>query len=478
MEYREEELPQVQQLPAALRKSVNNVAELRQSFPINGTTLFGHPRPLSPRRRVRYLQRKAREQEAKARARARSYKSETQGQDTGSGGRRVKLENNSSDGAFDSGVSTLPVPQEEGTCHKWSMSDPSTTAVLVDHHGRPKHPRTALNHPTTPPPAPSGTHGLHGPSHSDSGAPVYLHFQYTTAATSSSSAESSSSAGNTPRYSPTTSDRETYYRGSPTRSLSSQPQTVWIEEQGTSAAPEPFAHLPPSKPELSTAQGAAWSEDRFVAVYQSYFIRWPSDTCDSISPALAPGPIVQCTGTPKQVNFKPEAQVYVSTASMFDGNTAGEWRPRVPRPYNSDSSTHSRGGVFLDSSIPPAMVEPVAPINREQWEALEMAATAGVTEPIAAATHQAQAQVWQHDGSATQAHAPHDNARHLWTGTSNVHPVHTSSTPLAYTTSAPFQRPQSARISTSVYSELAHVLVEDHSIAPSAAQARRMPLKS
>ena len=70
--------------------------QLRQSFPINGTTLFGEPRPLSPSKRVRYLQRKAREREARGRAKARdrSYESETEGRAAGSGGRRAKLERN------------------------------------------------------------------------------------------------------------------------------------------------------------------------------------------------------------------------------------------------------------------------------------------------------------------------------------------------------------------------------------------------
>ena len=112
----------------------------------------------------------------------------------------------------------------------------------------------------------------------------------------------------------------------------------------------------------------------------------------------------------------------------------------------------------------------------------------GVTQPIVATTHQAQAQARQYDGSITQVHSPHENVRHLWTGTSNVYPIPSSPTPPTYMTRAHLtnpvdqqrfsnptkmnaqQRSRPARTCVSTYSELTHALVDHHSVAPQAAQ--------
>ena len=167
------------------------------------------------------------------------------------------------------------------------MHKPSTTSVVVDHQGRPTRPRTAPNHPATPPLALQSTHGLHGSNHSDSGGPVYLHFPYTATATVSSSTESGSSPDNTTQYSPTISDQETSSRASPTQSpTSSSPTASWIEERGTGAIPEASAALPISEPVSSPVQAAAWSDDRFIAVYQSYFI--PCNVGESLDWSVPP----------------------------------------------------------------------------------------------------------------------------------------------------------------------------------------------
>ncbi|PIL25284.1 hypothetical protein GSI_13173 [Ganoderma sinense ZZ0214-1] len=152
-------------------------------------------------------------------------------------------------------------------------------------------------------------------------------------------------------------------------------------------------------------------------------------------------------------------------------------RHHAPRPYPSHSDRVIAGHAHLNQSL--ASAENSAIIRSAGYGTL----------PLAGALAR-QAQVGQPDGSAIGDHAPPDNARHLSTRSSSSHPhsVHTNSVPLACTITAPLvnsinhhqfgaptmmstQRSQPTRTSKSAYSELAHALIDDHSITALVEQA-------
>ncbi|PIL25305.1 hypothetical protein GSI_13194 [Ganoderma sinense ZZ0214-1] len=153
-------------------------------------------------------------------------------------------------------------------------------------------------------------------------------------------------------------------------------------------------------------------------------------------------------------------------------------RQHAPPPYPSHFTRVAAGHTRLNHSL----ATPESPVAAQS-------AGCGTTPSIAGAVAR-QAQVRHHDGSAILDHAPHNNPHHLSmrTSPSHVHSVHANSVPLACTTPVPpvnsitqhqfgapnttrTQRSQPMRTSKSAYSELAHALVDPHSIAPLVEQA-------
>ncbi|KAM5544248.1 hypothetical protein V8D89_001908 [Ganoderma adspersum] len=162
--------------------------------------------------------------------------------------------------------------------------------------------------------------------------------------------------------------------------------TAWTEGFRVSGAPS-SAYVPPSAPDsaISATQGSWWCNDRFIAVYQSFFVPRSINDRPSRSPALARGKI-HCPDTlgAEQVNSGPapqdHGQACTALAPAPTGNTA---RPdtadqcEVPPAPGSVSWSLDADGVFIDWSVPPAMAAPVAPVDPAQWVALEMAAMVG-----------------------------------------------------------------------------------------------------
>ncbi|KAM5544252.1 hypothetical protein V8D89_001912 [Ganoderma adspersum] len=153
-----------------------------------------------------------------------------------------------------------------------------------------------------------------------------------------------------------------------------------------------------------------------------------------------------------------------------------------PSPYPSRSYRTAAGHANLSCS--PETAESSADAQCTGY---------GIT-PSIAATGAHQAQVWQYGRTAIWTREPHDNVQVLSTRTSlsHAHAVHTDpalntsmtsaalvdsanqhqfSAPTAATATNSQQRSQSACTSTSGYSELAHALVDHHSVALPPTQA-------
>ena len=157
-------------------------------------------------------------------------------------------------------------------------------------------------------------------------------------------------------------------------------------------AAQSSAYIPPSTPDSanSTTQGSWWCNDRFIAVYQSFFLPRPIEDRHSSSLALARGNIC-CPDTlrAEQDNSKPAPQDHgracTAPALASTGNTtppATDDQCKVAPAPGLFYWTFTADGVFVDWSIPSAMVAPFAPVDRAQWVALEMAAAAGYVQSL------------------------------------------------------------------------------------------------
>ncbi|KAM5544255.1 hypothetical protein V8D89_001915 [Ganoderma adspersum] len=351
----------------------------------------------------------------------------------------------------------------------WAVEDPSTASIPVNYQGSTTQTHTTIDHSSSPLQSPPSAREQVADSVPDYGGEIRLQFPYITHdQTSRAMPEPGSVAVNLSAgyYPPTTPGPESSTHSPP-------PPIAWTEDFGVSAAPS-SAYIPPSAPDsaISATQRSWWCNDRFIAVYQSFFVPPSIDDHRSRSPALARGNI-HCPDTlgAEQVNSGPDPQDHgqacTAPAPASTGNTT---RPdtadqcEVPPAPGSVSWSLDADGVFIDWSVPPAMAAPAAPVDRTQWVALEMAAMAGYAQSLhlqaslvpSAIPEEAYAAVYS---SLPTVLSSHSELAHAFAG---------SPQPFAYANPSALPEPATARCRKPSRTDVAwaQTLRQDRSAAP------------
>ncbi|PIL25282.1 hypothetical protein GSI_13171 [Ganoderma sinense ZZ0214-1] len=236
---------------------------------------------------------------------------------------------------------------------------------------------------------------------------------------------------------------------------------------------------PPSQPAFMDLLGAHARDSKTIRTAVRTSTHQGGHSGHSYVPAATTSSVIQ--SQQRRGHPKKGASRTTGTSGVRRLEHATLDRQRAPRPYSSHPHGVAARHAYLNRSL--ATPESSAAAGRTDYE---------VTSPITAVGTR-QAQVQQPDGSAIGAHPPHDNARHLSTrsSSSHAHTIHTSSVSPAGMTSAPLvdsvnqhrhrsnvprtmdapKRPQPPRTSISAYSELAHALVDQPSVALPTMQA-------
>ena len=248
--------------------------------------------------------------------------------------------------------------------HSWSIHDPSAAALPVDHNfaTTPAPPRMVPRQPSRRLSAATNAREQHILEHN------VIQFQpLGLAATTTSSTRPRSTcitdSAFTAHSAITSPDPETSYNPSTGSSMSS-PTVRFEEPQGSAATPSP--HVTPNhNPASPAGKGSIWSEDEFIAAYQTFFLPHPIKY--SGSPARALGPIhLDLDGTrAQQANGDPALEDGATKPARTDATTA---------TVSYVSQTWLENGDLVDWTLRLMLVAPVDP---QQSEALKIAATAG-----------------------------------------------------------------------------------------------------
>ncbi|KAM5544254.1 hypothetical protein V8D89_001914 [Ganoderma adspersum] len=356
-----DQLPPKQRLPRTFRTCVGNDTKARSHCPINGTRPFNI---------VKFSYHRQRDHERKRKAQGEVRRVDVaslEGQTTmelGVQGARGMERPLSGDTHPTIVHSPKTVPEAE-CFHSWSIHDPAATVVPVDHHDAPTPARAVPRQPSCPPPAATNAQEQHIPEHN------FIQFQppdpFVT--TASLSRRSTYIADNAFAARSATPSPDLKTSDSPSAGSSTLLPTVWSWDPEVSAVAPSTPIAPEHNPASPAGQGSIWSEDNFIAAYQSFFL--PHPIKDLNSPAQALGLIHHDlhSATAQQANDGPTLEAYETKPTCTDATTATV----------GYTCTTKESGNLIDWTL---RLMAVAPADPQQSEALKMAATAGYARTL------------------------------------------------------------------------------------------------